>query len=177
MGLRVTPIVPKRMNWSKIEASLQAGSRETAKAIINEFEKTTLTWNTKVKWSWDIKVKSAQTAAPIAVSAQIIVHVYTDNEIWNWTDQGTKPHPIFPKKPGGVLAFPSAFGPKTSPGKMSSGSGFSGPPIAFAKYILKHPGTKARNWTPMVAKLAEQPWYKIMQQAMDKGAKSSPDSI
>jgi len=175
MGLTVKPITPRRMNWSKIEANLQAATKATAKDIIKEFEKTTRTWNTKVAFVWDVKVKSAQTSAPIRVSASIIAHVYTKNKIWNWTDQGTKAHIIRPKR-APMLAFPSQFKPKTTPGQMSSGGGFSGPPIAFAKEV-HHPGTAARNWTKMVAKKAERPWAKVMQNAMDRGAKQSGHSM
>lgn len=75
----------------------------------------------------------------------------TTDRNYNRLNQGTSAHLISPK-PGGILRFPAAFGPKTIPGQLTSLSGFESEEKVVTRYPVLHPGTKPRNFDKAVAK-------------------------
>ena len=64
--------------------------------------------------------------------------------------EGTKPHVIVAKR-GRALRFAPGSRAKTSPGKLTSGSGSKGSAVVFRPRV-NHPGTKARLFTEQIAK-------------------------
>ena len=80
-------------------------------------------------------------------SAGIFVEVYTTDEIYNYVNNGTRPHDI---EGNPYLAFLSAYKSKTKPGRIRSGAGGgSGDTVVRAK--VHHPGTEARNFDTAIA--------------------------
>lgn len=70
--------------------------------------------------------------------------------IFVYVDKGTEPHEIWPKKPGGVLAFNSTYSARTAPiAAYNVGTGeSSGPKVV--RPMVNHPGTKARQFTETI---------------------------
>lgn len=64
-----------------------------------------------------------------------------------WTDRGTRPHVIVPRRAGGVLRFPR-FGPARRPVTGAPARGrrrFSGGGYVFARKV-RHPGNRGNRW-------------------------------
>lgn len=115
--------------------AVQKGMREAAEAVKADAEKSTATWKHKVNFI-------IQQDGPNFIIA-------TNDEIYGYVDEGTKPHVIVPKR-GRVLRFAAGGRPKTTPGKLTSGSGSAGGDIVFTPRV-NHPGTKARLFTKQLA--------------------------
>lgn len=105
--------------------------------IVKDFESTVATW--KHKPIFELKTSTAQNTPSLEIS------VLTDDPIFGWVDEGTKPHIIVPVK-AKRLFFSVGGSPKTQPNLIGSSSGSPGnaPVVAL---VVHHPGTKARNFT------------------------------
>lgn len=147
--------VPKTMliNIPKLRRAIGNALEGAAKGAKVDFDVTTRTWNTRPKFT-------------ISKPSEFERIVATDNNIYAMLNEGTKPHDIKPKRPGGVLAFRTPFRSKTIPNEIRSRKGKSGTTEAFAK-VVRHPGTKARNWTRVIGKKWERQLPTIMQRAID----------
>ena len=98
---------------------------------------------------------------------------------WRWLTEGTglygpkhKKYPIHPRKPGGVLVFPSNYVPRTRPGAggQYKGPGKSSGPTVFAKKVM-HPGIKPRPFPKVIARWARPRFVKQMENAIRRGAR------
>ena len=158
----VKPIHPAKLNEHAIRAALETELEAVSKDILLDFELTTATWDHKVKFERQVSV------GPKSVD----ILVGTDDEIYGYVNNGTRPHVILPKTPHGVLAFPSKHKAKTQPGKETAGAGGSSGPTVFAKGVL-HPGTKARKFDRTIAKKWKPRFQKRMEAAMSRAAKVS----
>jgi len=105
--------------------------------------------------------------------ADMEARVWTDDPRYKWLDEGTKPHIIQPKKPGGILAFPSVFKPKTSPRRLPSQPGGSSGETVFAK-LVHHPGTEPRNYSRQLRLLLDNRFKQMLDDAFDRAA---PDAF
>ena len=144
--------------------------RQAGRDIIEDFEKTTATWKNKPVFEMQI-----------SLSGGLQVEVYTESEIYKFVDKGTKPHDIWPgfytgKSDKKVLAFSSKSTPKTIPGVIDSGPGSRGKVDTFRPYV-KHPGTKARQFSTMLARKWRKKLPKDAQKAMDKATQVSGHSM
>lgn len=91
----------------------------------------------------------------------------TDDEIYGYVSEGTRPHPIVAKN-AKVLAFgPSS--PKTQVGSLSSSGGSRDAASTFRKRV-QHPGTKARKFDAAAAKELESEWPATVQRKLDEAA-------
>lgn len=88
---------------------------------------------------------------------------------WVWTDQGTKPHIIRARRVP-RLRFQTGYVPSTTPGKFTSRRSRRFGPVVRPRAV-RHPGTKARNWTTILQKRRRRPFTKRMIRAMQKGSK------
>lgn len=119
-----------------------------AKALIDaqtgygkdQYEKTTEEWDTKP----DFQVKRAS-----RTGQTIMGSVTTDNEVFIYVDQGTRPHIITARR-APMLAFQTGYKAKTVPKQFRSRAGGKFGPWA-RKYSVRHPGTEARGWTEILA--------------------------
>lgn len=92
----------------------------------------------------------------------------TDDEIYGYVSEGTRPHTIVAKN-AKVLAFgPSA--PKTQVGSLGSSSGSRGAVSVFRKRV-RHPGTKARKFDETAGKELEREWPATVQKKLDEAAR------
>ena len=159
----VKPINPGKFNDKAMKAIITAEVQSISKDILLDFELTTATWEHQVKFERLVEV------GPDKVE----ILVGTDDEIYKYVDEGTKPHDIPKYKPGNrLLAFPSGYKAKTFPGKLSSQKGGSFGPMVFAMASIdkpiKHPGTKARNFDKNLKKLWSPKMKRRMEAAMRK---------
>lgn len=136
MIIKVIPIIPKNtLDANVLAAALRKEIRKESRAVERELGYPSRRWKHRV----DFKIDETNEGANIG----------TNDKIYTYVDQGTKPHIIKPKK-AKVLVFNSKFKAKTKPDSLSSSAGRSEPPKVFAK-IVKHPGIKARGFVKLVA--------------------------
>jgi hypothetical protein len=168
-------IKPARFKSEAFTKAITAAANEAAKQIEKDFEATTKTWKHKPKFVKEVDVRTS----PVQVL------VGTDDEIYRYVDEGTKPHPIFAgiytgKSNKKALAFqwggPGSYRAKTSPGVIGSKAGGpTGPMVAFP--FVQHPGTNPRNFDETIQKKWEPRFKRLMEQAMSAGARGSGHSI
>ncbi len=149
--IKLKPIKP-RVNPLNADAVMRT-VRETMLAIAEDakkdFEKTTATWMTPV--DFDIKIERDS------------VTVSTDNEIYGYVDDGTRPHDIAPKKAKRLRFTVGGQQAKTAPRVIGSGQGRSGSVPVFRR-IVHHPGTEAREFSKILqAKYQKQIGVRIGQ--------------
>jgi hypothetical protein len=103
-----------------------------------ELERPTATWEHKVAFT--IRFET--------VGTNLVGMVYTSDKIYRYLNDGTRPHLIRAKRPGGRLAFYSGgFRPKTAPGSLWASAGSPATTNFRTPFAVNHPGTEARNWT------------------------------
>ena len=166
-------ISPKAFQPKAIENAIRKAQHDWTLKIAKEYRKTTKYWKHKVVFAGRTTEKGFVMTAEVG----------TDDEIYGYVDEGTGQaaghegkYPITPKRPGGVLAFPSVSTPKTKPGRLRSGYGRKGKTIVFAKKVM-HPGIKPRRFSPQIKKKMEPVFEADMQNAMGRGAKKSGHAI
>jgi len=105
--------------------------------------------------------------------------VFTDNEIYGYVNDGTRPHPIFPKK-AKALAFQwggkGSYTPKTTPRVIGSRAGGPSGPTVYRPYV-QHPGTKGRHFDEEIEKLMQPRFKRAMEKAMSDARKKSGHAI
>lgn len=144
MQFKLTPILPRPLNVSGIQQALIAGMRDVGQKIREDFQDTTKTWNHQPEFEPPFPI-------PKVGLDKITVTTETSDKIYNWVNTGTGTwlgknlYPIVPHNPPKALAFPSQFIPKTFPGIVGSGVGFSGGDIRLAKGVM-HPGVEPRDF-------------------------------
>ena len=168
-------IKPGRFRSEAFTQAITAAANEAAKEIQKDFEATTKTWSHKPQFVKEVDTKTS----PVQVL------VGTDDEIYRYVDEGTKPHPIFAgiytgKSNKKALRFQwggkGSYRAKTSPGVIGSKAGGpSGPFVAFP--FVQHPGTKARNFDITIQKKWTPRFKRLMEQALSAGAKNSGHAI
>lgn len=119
MAFKLQAIKPRvnALNASAMIAAVRRAVKQAADDAQKDFEATTDGWKHPVVFE------------QVPVSDGIIVG--TEDEIWQYQDEGTRPHPIVPRN-AAVLRFPAGGG------------------VVYTRRV-SHPGTKARGWTKMIA--------------------------
>lgn len=79
------------------------------------------------------------------------VSVTTTHEIFGYVNSGTRAHIIKPKRAGGLLKFRLGGKAKTRPNNTKFRGGSPARGAWRAAKQVKHPGTKARNFTRIIA--------------------------
>ena len=166
-------ISPKAFNLRALEKEIRDAQRDWMTKVVKEYRGTTKYWKHKVSFRGRM--------SEVGVTTKI--EVGTDDEIYGYVDEGTGQaaghggkYPITPKRPGGVLAFPSKSTPKTKPGRLRSGYGRKGKTIVFTRKVM-HPGIKPREFSKQIKKKMEPVLQTDMQRAMGRGAKKSGHAI
>jgi hypothetical protein len=144
-------------------AALGKESQAVADDILLDFELYTATWEHEVKFEEIVAV------GPKTIEA----FVGTDDEIFGYVDQGTRPHVIRPKNAKALHFFPG-YVPKTQPGMEVSGKGgYSGDSQEVFSKGVNHPGTEPRHIVEDKQKEWQPKFLKRMQEAMKIAAKAS----
>lgn len=155
--IKLTPIKPKATaaTFRAVRAAAEKATQQAAKELVEDYKKTTATWETDVRWI-------------ITVSASGVT-VRTDNQIWTFVDKGTRPHEIRAKA-GKALRFAQGYSAKTRPGSIIARGGGASGDDAFARSV-QHPGTKARGFTNRLRAKWLKKWPKDMQAAITKAVR------
>jgi len=162
-------VKPKRFKDAEFSRIMRNAMRRAVRQIRKDFELTTKTWEHEVVFKEHTHL-TKRTPSPA-------VSVTTDDEIYGYVNNGTRPHEIWAgiytgKSEAKVLAFPSMFAPKTKVGVIHSWPGMSGGETVFRPYV-QHPGTEAREFDKVIREERE-PWFKSqMEKAMSVARKSS----
>lgn len=158
-------IKPKKLNDKAMHAVFVKEANSIADEIEKDFQKTTKSWNRKVRF---VKI--------VAISKnKIEILVGTDDEIYRYVTEGTRPHVILPKN-APALRFQRTYKAKTTPGVIGSSSGGSSGPTVFSSGVI-HPGTKARNFDDAIAKRWKKRFKRRMEAAMREAVKVSGHAI
>lgn len=159
---KVEAIIPPDFKSAAAQRAFEKQLKTISRDWQKELEKTTRTWNDKPTF----KVTLKRMPKLYAVRAEV------SDMRWIWIDEGTKDRPIVPKRPGGVLAFPSQFTPKTRKRYIGSRRGSSGPPMVFTRRV-EHHKIEAREWTPMLSRRLTPRFMKTVDDAFKAYVKAS----
>jgi hypothetical protein len=130
---------PDALSPRKYERAIETALGIVAVTAVQEFQQTTRSWRHKPTFR-------------IAKDGDDRVTVGTDDEVYGYVDQGTRPHVIRPRR-GRFLRFQAGARAKTTPGSLSSGGGGGG--VTTFRRGVNHPGTKARGFSELIARRAE----------------------
>ena len=162
-------IKPGKLKDAEMRRILRNAMRVAARRIRKDFEATTKTWEHEVKFTESTHLSQSDPDQYVVVG--------TDDEIYRYVNNGTRPHEIWAgaytgKSDKKTLAFPTMFSPKTSPRVIGSTPGARGGPMAFAP-MVHHPGTEAREFDKVIEE-KRTPWFKtLMEDAMREAARAS----
>lgn len=146
--------IPKALDVRKMVRAVENALTGTARAIKADFETTTATWNTRPAF----RIEKGEGERIIG----------TDSDVYGYLDEGTKPHTIEPRSPGGVLAFqPLGFRPKTRQNYIGSNTGNPGGGPVVIRRKVRHPGFPARNFAMKIAEKWQREWPAQVQRAID----------
>jgi hypothetical protein len=157
-------IKARRFNDAAFRQAIESEIQRVADEIEADFKATTATWKRQVKFE---KI--------ISFTPPVEVLVGTDDEIYRYVDEGTRPHPIFPVR-AKALAFPSGYSAKTTPGVIGSKPGGGFGPTVFAAYVY-HPGTEARHFDKVIQQKWQTRFKRRMEAALSRAAKASGHGI
>lgn len=166
MRIHIEAIRPRKSPVINVEAfkrEMSAAVDQTAADMLHDFEKTTRTWTTQVKFY--ARPKGGQLGR-----RDLTITVYTNNQIYQYVEAGTKPHIIRPKK-ANALHFLGGYRAKTRPGFIGSSQGGASGESVFAKEV-HHPGTKPRNFAAIIARKHTPRFKKNVDAAMARAARS-----
>lgn len=132
----------KSIGRKELEQTLET---QVKQRLIEEHKKVT------ANWEHDIEFQGRKTIT----ADQIKIYIFPagpNKEIWNYNDQGTRPHVIRPKSAPRLAFQAGTYIPKTKPvGQIVSGGGqVQGGELVFAKEV-NHPGTEARRFSETIA--------------------------
>jgi hypothetical protein len=162
--IQTKTIKPGRLKVDTIRREVQAEMLKQGRHIESEYRKTTATWTHKPKF---------ETVTDIT-SGDMTILVGTDDEVYGYVDEGTRPHVITPKanNPRGLLFFQEGYVAKTVPRVLGSRAGGRFGAVVAAKAV-RHPGTEARGFTQMIQDKTRRRYQRDMLKAVQRGAKKA----
>jgi len=168
---QVKLIKPSTLNQDKMRLAFLNAMRKQATEIKREFEKTTESWEHEVKFESTVGLRRTPPGPEVLV--------WTDDEIYGYVNDGTRPHPIFPVR-ARMLRFQwggkGSYTPKTTPRVIGSKSGGPSGPVVHRPYV-QHPGTEARHFDEEIQKQHEPKFKRAMEKAMSDARKASGHAI
>jgi hypothetical protein len=151
-------IKPKKLQDKALLRELDLALTEQKNEMLRDFEKTVKYWKRKPKFE---NLRESTPDGPALI-------VGTDDEIYGYVDEGTKPHIIRPRA-AKALHFQSGYRAKTMPRVIDSKRGGAyGDPVTAA--VVHHPGTEAREFAKTIQKDHEKKFKRRMEQAMRDAA-------
>lgn len=164
-------IKPKAFNAKAFRDNFNRAMKKTADDMEKDFKRTVKTWEHKVNFKKEME----------ASAHSISVHVSTDDPIYRYVNEGTKPHDIWAgaytgKSGKKALAFPGTFSAKTAPGVLDAKGGSSGGGTVHTPFV-SHPGTEARKFDEVIERKWRPLFADRMGEAMSKAAVESYHGI
>jgi hypothetical protein len=158
--IRLEPIQPKSkvlIDVTKLDHELKGALDHTANIVRDDFHKTVKTWRKPAKFE---KKKPRTTRAGLEAT------VSTNDEIYFYIDEGTKPHIIRPRRVN-YLRFQTGYRAKTRVGIISSRPGGPSGPTVLAKQVL-HPGFPARKFAKTIAERRQKNLVNLVRLAFNR---------
>lgn len=155
------------VNWTSIADEMLKTIEDKSKPELIELHEAWVE-----NWSADSKPEFK--ARKVLDREGLKIHVFPagKNKIkWVWMTEGTKPHRIEPVN-AKVLAFPSLYLPKTSPGGVFGGPGTSSGDTIFSMGV-DHPGTEPREAEKHIKKEFQPTFSRDMENASRRGARKT----
>lgn len=160
--MRIEAIVPKNnLLKGDLQRLMRKAVDQTRDQIETSLNRITDTWTTKVKFK--IRLSNEQ--------GNLVVDITTTNNIFRYVNEGTKPHIIRAKNAPYLRFFASGFAAKTKPGRLTSGTGAKANSDFRQVKQVDHPGTKARNYTRLIAKKYAPKFQGLMKTAIQRAVK------
>ena len=126
---------------------------KAAKSMNGDFRAATHTWKHKpLFWHWG----PFRRGNLLYIFAGPTTYEGRD-ELFEWVDEGTKPHTIRPKVAGRMLRFQSKYRAKTTPYSLYSRPGGKSGRYTYRR-MVHHPGIKGRQFIELSA-ANHQPWW------------------
>lgn len=141
VAFKIKALKPSEMPTADVYlAAMQKATYKAAGLILKDLEATVRTWSTKPTFDLTITEKGGDYS----------VVAGTDNVVYGYVDEGTKPHDIKPKR-SKYLRFSSGYKTKTRVGIIGSRAGGAFGDDVFSTGV-HHPGTEAREFTIRIQK-------------------------
>lgn len=140
LKLKAIVLVGPLLDIGRIEADTKKAINEQTSYGKRQYEKTVVDWDKKPVFEQNRARRRGQV---------IYGSVDTDNEVFIYVDQGTRPHIITARR-APMLVFQTGYKAKTTPKRFRSRAGGKFGPYA-RKFSVRHPGTEARGWTEILA--------------------------
>jgi len=155
MKFNFQPILPKKpiFDTAKFDALVQQATRQTVDDIHADYQKTVATWTHKPKF--------------YTTRRGLIWYIGTNDKIYGYVEMGTPPHVIKPRDPRGRLHFNrSGFKSKSLVNYVGSLSGATANSGETYAKVVHHPGTKARNFSKVIAMKRMAQFAKMVRKAI-----------
>jgi hypothetical protein len=146
-GTVITPLAIQSYDVDAIEEAFIEVIDDSLSRMEADFNKITETWNHDVVFTRGIDFFYGFWEG----------FLETDDDVFNWVDQGTEPHEISPRPDNvrGILEYLSDFTPKTSWQEIgSSPGGKSGGLVQ--QFAVDHPGIDAREFSEAVSEKEQE---------------------
>lgn len=149
---------PKPINKVAMRNAVITMMNNAAKDAKELFERTESTWT-------HVAIFETETDYPDGLDGIFSVTVATDDDQYKLVSRGSPGHYISPVNVT-QLKFPGTFRPKTTPGILKSGVGYSGPPAEY-RGTMWHPGFEARRFDETVRDAFEPKFEKRKEKLME----------
>lgn len=166
MPVAFKPILPKALKEQVFLDEIKAAAEVARKGILKDYQAGVKDWDHKVVFESEVVISGGGVG----------IVVDTDDQIYTYVHDGTKPHVIKPKKPGGKLRFQGTYTAKTVPGVIQSRPGGASGEVLYSATV-NHPGTKARNFSKPILKKWKPFLGRQLQRALNEAARKSGHAI
>ena len=150
--MKFKAILPKAVNKSAAESILRSEMEKFKPILVADFAQTTSSWEGEKP---SFVPKTYISPAEIKIVVAVIGSKLAKNK-WMWLDEGTRPHIIAARIAPRLAFFASGFQPKTYPNKLWTLPGSKANKDFRRPLSVKHPGTKARNWSKLIKERNER---------------------
>jgi hypothetical protein len=152
-ALKIKEVKPAKLKEAEMRRCFRNAMRRVGTGMRKDFERTVATWEHKPEFRESTHVTKNDD--------EIAVEVWTENKIYGYVNDGTRPHDIWAgaytgKSNKKVLAFVPGGVPKTQPGRLDAGPGSPGTGAAVYTPHVRHPGTEGRHYDRQI----EREWDK-----------------
>lgn len=154
-SLKLKVLTPKHMpTGAEYLKAAEKAAQQTAGLVLQDFRSTTRTWKHKPKF--DITITNQ--------GGDYTIGAGTDDPIYMWVSEGTKPHTIRAKR-SPYLIFQGGYRAKTRVGIIGSNEGGRDPNGEwFRKKQVKHPGFKGRRFIKLIQSRRQKTLEQRMRQ-------------
>lgn len=157
-------IKPPKMKTDVFRLEFLNMVHKAEREIKKEFQQTVEDWDHDVTFESIISLKSGPS-----------VYVYTNDQIYQWVNDGTADHDIDAAEDD-MLQFPIGYTAKTVPGVLQSNAGGEFGPVVKRQHV-HHPGFEARNFDELIEKDFRPRFKRMAEEAMRNAARKCGHSL